>query len=68
MTTLLWIESNRQNALVSTGPQPAKGNAIVSQNANRHSLLSWKPTIPSLESVEDWEAHLEMTMESLAPT
>jgi hypothetical protein len=67
MTTLLKIESNRQNALASTGPQTAESKAIVSGNAIRHGLLSWKPTIPGLESVEDWEAHFEMTMESLAP-
>jgi hypothetical protein len=67
MTTLLKIESNRQNALASTGPQTTEGKAIVSGNAIRHGLLSWKPTIPGLESVEDWEAHFEMTMESLAP-
>ena len=67
MTTLAKVEANRQNALASTGPQTAEGKAIVSGNAIRHGLLSWKPTIPGLESVEDWEAHLEMTMESLAP-
>jgi hypothetical protein len=67
MTTALKIEANRQNALASTGPQTAEGKAIVSGNAIRHGLLSWKPTIPGLESIEDWEAHLEMTMESLAP-
>jgi hypothetical protein len=67
MTTALKIESNRQNALASTGPQTVEGKAIVSCNAIRHGLLSWKPTIPGLESVEDWEAHLERTLESIAP-
>ncbi|MGD0389428.1 MAG: hypothetical protein ABSC42_10790 [Tepidisphaeraceae bacterium] len=67
MTTLLKIEANRQNAMVSTGPQTAEGKAIVSGNAIRHGLLSWKPTIPGLETVEDWDAHLDRTLESLAP-
>ena len=67
MTTLAKVEANRQNALVSTGPQTAEGKAIVSGNAIRHGLLSWKPTIPGLETVEDWDAHLDRTLESLAP-
>ena len=67
MTTALRIEANWRNALASTGPQTAEGKAIVSGNAIRHGLLSWKPTIPELESVEEWEAHLERTLESLAP-
>jgi hypothetical protein len=48
MTTLLKIEANRQNALASTGPQTAEGKIIVSGNAIRHGLLSWKPVIPGL--------------------
>jgi hypothetical protein len=67
MNTLLKIEANRQNALASTGPQTAGGKAIVACNAIRHGLLSWKPVIPGLESSEDWENHLERTIESLAP-
>ena len=67
MTTLLKIEANRDNALASTGPRTAEGRAIVSGNAIRHGLLSWKPVIPGLENPEDWETHLELTMESLAP-
>jgi hypothetical protein len=67
MTTLAKIQANRHNALGSMGPLTAEGKAIVSGNAIRHGLLSWKPTIPGLESTKDWQAHLEQTMESLAP-
>jgi hypothetical protein len=67
MTTLLKIEANRDNALASTGPKSAEGKTVVSGNAIRHGLLSWKPIIPSLDKPEDWEAHLEAAMESLAP-
>jgi hypothetical protein len=61
------IEANRRNALASTGPNTTDGKVVVSRNAIRHGLLSWKPTIPGLESEEDWETHLEMTLESLSP-
>jgi hypothetical protein len=67
MTTLLKIEANRDNALASTGPRTAEGRAIVSGNAIRHGLLSWKPVIPGLENAEDWETHLDRTLDSLAP-
>ncbi len=67
MTALAKIEANRENALASTGPKTAEGRAIVSGNAIRHGLLSWKPVIPGLENAEDWDIHLERTLESLAP-
>jgi hypothetical protein len=67
MTTLLKIEANRDNALASTGPRTAEGRAIVSGNAIRHGLLSWKPVIPGLENPEDWQTHLDRTLDSLAP-
>jgi hypothetical protein len=67
ITTLAKIEANRENALASTGPKSAEGKAMASRNAIRHGLLSWKPVIPGLESSKDWQAHLERTMESLAP-
>jgi len=67
MTTLLKIEANRENALASTGPRTADGRAIVSGNAIRHGLLSWKPVIPGLENPEDWKTHLDRTLDSLAP-
>jgi hypothetical protein len=66
-TTLAKIEANRENALASTGPKSADGKAIVSGNAIRHGLLSWKPVIPGFETVEDWESHHERTLDSLAP-
>ena len=67
MTTLLKIEANRDNSLASTGPRTAEGRAIVSGNAIRHGLLSWKPVIPGLENAEDWKTHLDRTLDSLAP-
>jgi len=53
--------------LASTGPRTSEGRAIVSGNAIRHGLLSWKPIIPGLENAEDWETHLDRTLDSLAP-
>jgi hypothetical protein len=67
MTTLLKIEANRDNALASTGPRTADGRAIVSGNAIRHGLLSWKPVIPGLENPEDWQSHLDRTLDALGP-
>jgi len=67
MTTLMKIEANRDNALASTGPRTTEGRAIVSGNAIRHGLLSWKPVIPGLENAEDWKTHLDRTLDSLAP-
>ncbi|MGA3066377.1 MAG: hypothetical protein ABSF29_05965 [Tepidisphaeraceae bacterium] len=67
MTTEAKIDANRENALASTGPTTAEGKAIVSCNAMRHGLLSWKPVIPGFETAEDWESHLDKTVESLAP-
>jgi hypothetical protein len=67
MITVARVEANRENALASTGPKSVEGKAIVSHNAIRHGLLSWKPVIPGFETVEDWESHHERTLDSLAP-
>jgi hypothetical protein len=67
VSTLAKIEANRENALASTGPKTVEGKAIVSGNAIRHGLLSWKPVIPGFETVEDWESHHDRTLDSLAP-
>jgi len=38
MTSLRKIQTNRANALTSTGPRTARGRARVGQNARRHGL------------------------------
>lgn len=56
MTSQKKVETNRQNALRSTGPRTRKGKARVAQNAITHGLLSRETLLPdedpeALESV-----------------
>jgi hypothetical protein len=58
------IESNRRNALLSTGPITAAGKEKISQNARKHGLLALKQVvIPGEEDAEElallWEALIE---------
>ena len=57
MTSLAKIESNRQNALRSTGPRTSEGKAASSKNALRHGLLSKQVTLPD----EDPDAFAEFS-------
>lgn len=55
MTSLRQIESNRQNALRSTGPKTEAGKQRSSQNAIRHGLTA-ETVIGPLEDPEDYKA------------
>lgn len=50
-----------------SGPKTDAGKAIVSRNALSHGVLSQAAVIPGLERAEDWEAHREAVLRSLAP-
>ena len=55
MTSLRQIESNRHNALKSTGPTTPEGKERSRCNAVRHGLTA-ETVIAVLESSEDYEA------------
>jgi hypothetical protein len=55
MTSLRQIESNRLNALRSTGPKTETGKQRSSQNAVRHGLTT-EAVIEPLEDPEDYKA------------
>src|SRR5271167_199187 len=55
MTSLRQIESNRRNALRSTGPQTEAGKQRSSKNAVRHGLTA-ETVIEPLENPEDYMA------------
>ena len=55
MTSLRQIESNRRNALKSTGPKTDSGKQRSSQNAVRHGLTA-ETVIAPLEDPEDYKA------------
>ena len=54
MTSLRKIESNRRNALKSTGPRTVEGKAIVARNAMTHGLRAQQVLIDG-ESQEEFE-------------
>jgi hypothetical protein len=55
MTSLRQIESNRRNAIRSTGPKTETGKQRSSQNAIRHGLTA-ETVIEPLEDPEDYKA------------
>jgi hypothetical protein len=48
------------------GPRTAAGKAKIAVNALTHGISSIRPVVPS-ESSNDWETHLRLIVESLAP-
>jgi hypothetical protein len=55
MTSLRQIESNRRNALKSTGPKTDSGKQRSANNAVRHGLTA-ETAITPLEDAEDYKA------------
>jgi len=49
------------------GPKTATGKAASSRNALKHGLTAEAPVVRQVESVEDWEYHLEQAIASLEP-
>jgi hypothetical protein len=60
------MESNRQNALVSTGPKTPAGKRRSAANSLRHGLRSPAPVIPGEDSAA-WQKHRDGIVLSLAP-
>jgi hypothetical protein len=54
-------------SLAKGGPATQEGKEVVKWNATRHGISSPKPVVPSLETREAWESHLEGIMENLSP-
>ena len=67
MTSVCQIESNRQNALLSTGPRTVEGKAIAAQNSLKHGLFS-KQVLMKWEQAGDLTKLQEAIVESLLPT
>lgn len=64
------IESNRQNALKSTGPKTPEGKRAVRYNALKHGLLAREVVIDSDDGKEnrgDFETLLSQLEEDLQP-
>ena len=55
MTSFRQIETNRRNALRSTGPKTDEGKQRTSQNAVRHGLTAETVIVP-LEDADDYQA------------
>jgi hypothetical protein len=66
MTTELQTAANGRKATLSTGPKTDGGKARSAKNALRHGLLSGLPVLPG-ECAEDWQAHRDGIVRSLAP-
>jgi hypothetical protein len=66
MTTELQTAANARNATMSTGPKTTAGKARCSKNALRHGLRSELPVLPG-ECADDWQAHRDGIVGSLAP-
>ena len=60
MTTAKQIESNKQNALVSTGPMSDEGKAIVAQNAVKHGVFVRDLIISSGDGKENEEEYRQL--------
>jgi hypothetical protein len=67
MTTERRTEANRRSADLSTGPRTGIDKALVARNARKHGAFSTLPVIPGVERIEDWQAHHDGILASLAP-
>ncbi len=60
MATRKQIESNKKNALVSTGPVTSEGKAIVAQNAVKHGIFAKDMIITAGDGKEDAREYQEL--------
>lgn len=67
MISLKKIQSNRRNALKSTGPRTLAGKAKASRNAMKHGLLSRDLLLPDYDDAEAYNRLLEGLIEDLQP-
>jgi len=66
MTSTRKAESNRRNALKSTGPRTVEGKARASWNATQHGLLSSRTLLPT-EAADTFKAFGSRLHADLAP-
>lgn len=67
MTSEKQVETNRKNALKSTGPCTSEGKTIVAQNALKHGILSTRVPIDDEERRRFVEFSMRLN-EELGPT
>ncbi len=60
-------ESNRRNAMLSTGPRTSQRKAVVAHNAVKHGIYSALPVLPGVEREADWLVYRDGILHSLAP-
>jgi hypothetical protein len=68
MTSSKRAESNRCNALKSTGPRTIEGKRRSSLNSIKHGVLSKAPVLAHVESEEEWLAHRGAVFDALQPS
>ena len=68
MTTTRKAESNRRNALLSTGPRTKAGKAKVAGNRLSHGLRATKQVVLRGEDAAAFEALARSLAEHLAPS
>lgn len=52
----------------ASGPNTPQGKAVARMNATQHGIYSNSPVIPGVESEEDWAAHRNELIDTLAPS
>src|SRR5437762_1030288 len=51
----------------ATGPITPAGKAVAALNSIQHGILAQTAAIPGVERLEDWQAHRQVLLDSLAP-
>src|SRR5437764_1360709 len=51
----------------ATGPTTPAGKAASALNSIQHGILATTAAIPGVERLEDWQAHRQGLLDSLAP-
>ena len=68
MTTEKQLKANQANSKRSTGPKTAAGKRRVSQNSQRHGILSETAVIRGMESPAKWKRLVAALYADLKPT